>query len=231
VAAEAREEILARIRAALGPERSDAAPGRPPRSAGAAAPPGRMVDLLVDRLEDYRAAVTTVAPGAVAEAVARLLTDAGARRALVPPGLPPDWLPPGIEAVEDAAGISPRAMDAIGHALTGCALAIASLGSLVFDHGPGQGRRAITLVPDHHVCVVREDQIVESLSDAFARIAGAGRAGRPVTFVSGPSATSDIELRRVEGVHGPRRLDVVIALGRDAAGPDPGSKGGGRWRP
>jgi L-lactate dehydrogenase complex protein LldG len=186
------------------------------------------VDLLVDRLEDYRASVTEAPPGAVAEAAARLLADAGATRVLVPPGLPLDWLPPGIEAVQDAAAVSPRAMDAIGHALTGCALAIASLGSLVFDHGPGQGRRAITLVPDHHVCVVREDEIVESLSEAFARIAGAGRAGRPVTFVSGPSATSDIELRRVEGVHGPRRLDVVIELGRDAAQPVPGPNRGRR---
>jgi L-lactate dehydrogenase complex protein LldG len=212
VGAEAREEILARIRAALGPARREATP--PPRPAAPASSSEGLVEMLIDRLTDYRAAVTTVAAGGVAAEVARLLADAGAERVLVPPDLPPEWLPQGLEAIEDTPTIGPQAMDDLGHAVTGCALAIASLGSLIFDHGPGQGRRAITLVPDHHVCVVAEEQIVESLPEAFERLAEAGRAGRPVTFVSGPSATSDIELRRVEGVHGPRRLDVVIALAR-----------------
>jgi L-lactate dehydrogenase complex protein LldG len=211
VGAEARAEILARARAALGGPRPPARPERPAVRADSA-PSAGLVETLVDRLEDYRAAVRAVPAGAVGETVAGLLRAAGAARALVPPGLPPEWLPPGVETVEDDGAIPPRAMDEVAHAVTGCALAIAALGSLVFDHGPGQGRRAITLVPDHHVCVVREDQIVASLPDAFARLAPAGLAGRPVTFVSGPSATSDIELRRVEGVHGPRRLDVVIAL-------------------
>jgi L-lactate dehydrogenase complex protein LldG len=214
VGAEAREEILARVRAALGPARREATPSRPAADTARAAPSERLVELLVERLTDYRAAVTTVGADGVAEEVARLLLDAGAQRVLMPPALPPEWLPPGLEAMTDDAAISAPAMDEVGHAVTGCALAIAALGSLVFDHGPGQGRRALTLVPDHHVCVVREDQIVEALPEAFARLAEAGRAGRPVTFVSGPSATSDIELRRVEGVHGPRRLDVVIALRR-----------------
>jgi L-lactate dehydrogenase complex protein LldG len=212
VGAEARAEILARVRAALAGAPPPDRPERPALQADPV-PPGGLVETLVEALEDYRAAVSTVPAGAVRETVEVLLRAAGADRVLVPPGLPPEWLPPGLETFEDDGAISPHAMDEVGHAVTGCALAIAALGSLVFDHGPGQGRRAITLVPDHHVCVVREDQIVESLPDAFARLAAAGRDGRPVTFVSGPSATSDIELRRVEGVHGPRRLDVVIALG------------------
>jgi L-lactate dehydrogenase complex protein LldG len=95
--------------------------------------------------------------------------------------------------------------------VTGAALAIADTGTIVLDSGPESGRRALTLVPDHHVCVVRAETIVPSVPDAVAALAEAARAGRPVTFVSGPSATSDIELDRVEGVHGPRRLDVIVA--------------------
>lgn len=208
---EARDEILARVRAALGPACvPDVAPPRPPGGgrglAGAA-----LVELLVDRLGDYRADVTRASTGEVRDVVSGLLRARGARRVIVAPGLPPAWRPDGITIVEDAALTGPE-MDDVGHVVTGCALAIAELGSLVFDHGPGQGRRALTLVPDHHVCVVREDQIVETLPEAFEALAASGRAGRPVTFVSGPSATSDIELKRVEGVHGPRRLDVVIEV-------------------
>jgi L-lactate dehydrogenase complex protein LldG len=216
VASEARDDILARVRTALGPAPRPG-PGPPgARSGDGVVAVTSLVDVLVERLEDYRAGVTVVAPDAVADAVGSLLSDAGAVRTLVPVGFPPEWLPPGIEKVDDGTDVDARAMDEIGHVVTGCALAVASLGSLVFDHQRGQGRRAMTLVPDHHVCVVREDQIVASLIEAFDWLAAGVGRGHPVTFVSGPSATSDIELRRVEGVHGPRRLDVVISLGENA---------------
>lgn len=206
--AEARTEILGRVRSARGAAREVPLP-RDYARAGSDTPSG-LVDLLVERLEHYRAHVEVISARAVATRVAALLAERGATRTLVAPGLPREWRPVGIEATEDTAGTTPDDLDAIGHVVTGCAFAVARLGSLVFDHAPDQGRRAITLVPDHHVCVVRADQIVAALPDAIARLDAAARAGRPVTFVSGPSATSDIELRRVEGVHGPRRLDVVV---------------------
>jgi L-lactate dehydrogenase complex protein LldG len=112
--------------------------------------------------------------------------------------------------VPDSADIPPARLDAYDAALTGCALAIAETGTVVLDGGPASGRRALTLVPDHHLCVVRSDQIVATVPDAIAALAPAAREGRPITFVSGPSATSDIELERVEGVHGPRKLDVFV---------------------
>ena len=124
-----------------------------------------------------------------------------------------DWLPPDLEAVPDE-GLDPRALDAMPGALTGCALAIAETGTIVLDAGPRQSRRALTLVPDFHLCVVEEPQVVDGVPAAIRALAPGFRTERrPVTFVSGPSATSDIELSRVEGVHGPRTLEVVLVRG------------------
>ena len=122
---------------------------------------------------------------------------------MLPPGLPPHW---GVAGTVDDAGLSTAELDAIGCVVTACAVAVAGTGTLVLDHGPDQGRRVLTLIPDRHVCVVRADQVVADVPEALARV----DASRPVTFVSGPSATSDIELQRIEGVHGPRTLQVIL---------------------
>jgi L-lactate dehydrogenase complex protein LldG len=127
----------------------------------------------------------------------------------VPTDLPSDWRPDGVELVVDE-GLSASTLDGVDGALTGCALAIAEPGAIVLDAGPGQGRRALTLVPDYHLCVVLEESIVELVPEAVERLAAAISEGRPLTFIAGPSATSDIELNRVEGVHGPRTLHVVV---------------------
>jgi L-lactate dehydrogenase complex protein LldG len=139
-----------------------------------------------------------------------LARGAGARRLAVPPDLPPEWRPDGAELLEDR-GLSPRQLDALDGALTGCALAIAETGTVVLDGGERQGRRVLTLVPDYHLCVVAAESIFELVPEAVGRLEAAVREGRPLTFVSGPSATSDIELSRVEGVHGPRTLNIVVA--------------------
>ena len=129
---------------------------------------------------------------------------------VVPADLPAYWLPEGVEAVADV-DLDIHALDQVGAAVTGCALAIAETGTIVLDAGERQGRRALTLVPDIHLCVVEEAQVVDGVPAAIRRLADTMRAERrPVTFVSGPSATSDIELSRVEGVHGPRRLELIV---------------------
>jgi L-lactate dehydrogenase complex protein LldG len=169
------------------------------------------VTLFAERVEEYRATVHRVGAGEVSECVERIAKDAGARRIGVPGDLPPDWVGSGeIDFVEDAM-LSVQELDQLEGALTGCAVAIAEVGAFVLDGGVGQGRRALTLVPDLHICVVREDQVVGLVPEAVARLGESVRAGRPLTFVAGPSATSDIELDRVEGVHGPRVLHVVVA--------------------
>jgi len=156
----------------------------------------------------------------VADTIRCIAEDAGARRIGIPADLPEEWRPrapgeerapgdTGLELVTDA-GLSVHELDRLDGALTGCAVAIAETGTFVLDGGVGQGRRALTLVPDLHICVVREDQVVGLVPEAVGELEEAVRAGRPLTFVSGPSATSDIELDRVEGVHGPRVLHVVL---------------------
>jgi L-lactate dehydrogenase complex protein LldG len=205
----AREAVLGRIRAALG----DGAPvpdvPRDYRGAGAVGEAGspEVVERFCERVAEYQATVTRVAADEVAAAVARLCQARGARRIAVAAGVE---APRGVEAVADDPPLSPQALDALDGVLTGCALAIAETGTIVLDGGDRSGRRALTLVPDWHVCVVEEHTIVAGVPDAIAALADAARDGRPITFVSGPSATSDIELDRVEGVHGPRTLDVLV---------------------
>jgi L-lactate dehydrogenase complex protein LldG len=150
------------------------------------------VDLFCERVAEYVAKVHRVAPGDLDAAIARVVEG----RAIATPEL----------------DLAPANLDG-RIAVTGCALAIAETGTIVLDGGPESGRRALTLVPDHHICVVRADQIVSSVPEAIAALEPAAREGRPITFVSGPSATSDIELERVEGVHGPRNLDVFVVAG------------------
>jgi L-lactate dehydrogenase complex protein LldG len=200
---------LARIRAANG----SASPTAPavPRGYATRSPlaPDAIADRFAERVDEYRATVHRLAPGAVAERVVLLARERGARRLAVAPGVPEDWRPDGLELVEDRS-LAATVLDRVDGALTGCALGIAETGTLALDGASRSGRRALTLVPDWHVCVVEEDQLVGSVPEAIERLREAATAGRPVTLVSGPSATSDIELRRVEGVHGPRSLDVLL---------------------
>jgi L-lactate dehydrogenase complex protein LldG len=196
----ARDAILASVRRATA---GAAAPEPIPRTylrRGALSPADR-VTRFCERVDDYRATVRRVSLQELRQTI-----DAHAPgRVGVPPGLPAEWRPAG--AVEDH-GLTPRELDALDGVVTGCTAAIAETGTIVLSAGPTEGRRALTLVPDLHVCVVRVAQIFETVPEAFAALAES--ASRPLTFVSGPSATSDIELKRVEGVHGPRNLVVVV---------------------
>jgi L-lactate dehydrogenase complex protein LldG len=206
----ARDDVLNRIRGA------NAAAGHPdpvpvPRDYhrnGALAPSSpELLELLVDRLVDYKATVVEAAPDGVPAAIARGLADAGVTgRVLVPPGLPDGWCP---EGVPDEPGFTPYDLDGFAAVVTASAASCAMTGTIALDGSPDQGRRAVTLVPDVHVCVVRAEQVVETVPELIARL----EPTRPTTFVSGPSATSDIELERVEGVHGPRTLIVVLVSG------------------
>jgi L-lactate dehydrogenase complex protein LldG len=201
----AREAVLSRIREALGP--GVAVPEIPRAYRGPRFDDGA-VDRFCERVAEYRATVTRVAAADLPDTVARLCQERGARRIAVPPG-GPDVLP-GVEVVVDDPPLSPQALDALDGVLTGCALAIAETGTIVLDGGVRSGRRALTLVPDWHVCIVEPASVVAGVPDAVAALAEAAAAGQPITLVSGPSATSDIELDRVEGVHGPRTLDVLV---------------------
>lgn len=211
----ARDEVLGRIRSAL----SDVPAGERPDDVPVARDYRRrgeltgeaLVERFADRVRDYDAEVVRVSVSEVADAVAAACAGQGLDHVVVPPGLPAEWRPAGIEVVQDD-GLAVRRIDEINAAVTGCALAIAETGTLVLDGRGRSGRRVITLVPDHHVCVVTVDQIHDLVPEAMAALAPAVReAAVPVTLVSGPSASSDIELARVEGVHGPRHLTVLIA--------------------
>ncbi|MGZ4436100.1 MAG: LutC/YkgG family protein [Nocardioidaceae bacterium] len=192
----ARDEILARVRAAVADAHEPSDPARGYRDRPVT---GDVVGLFVERVEDYRAVVERCSPEEVETRIAAAL--AGASDVLVPDGLP--WTVPG--ATPDH-GFSAADLDSFDAVVTGATLGIAETGTIVLTHGPGQGRRALTLVPDLHVCVVLASAVVPGVPDATAVLDPA----RPQTWISGPSATSDIELNRVEGVHGPRRLHVLV---------------------
>jgi L-lactate dehydrogenase complex protein LldG len=234
----ARDQILARIRAATaapaGTPSDAGAPGgatsEDAAAAYAALPRAYLrahhdpascdiVDLFAERAADYRAVVERVPVSALAPAITRALAaraaaaaapTAAAARFAVPDGLPAEWvagLPAGTSLVSDVPPLSAAELDQMAGVVTGCAVAIAETGTIILDHGPGQGRRALTLVPDFHLVIVRAGQVAADLPDALARL----DPSRPHTLISGPSATSDIELIRVEGVHGPRTLHVLLA--------------------
>jgi L-lactate dehydrogenase complex protein LldG len=208
----ARDDILGRIRSALA--------AAPPATAGAVPRDYRQagdpidfdpVERFCERVADYDAVVHRVGEDALDRALAETCRERGAVRLAVPAG--PPWQPAGVELAPDDPPLGPRDLDALDGVLTGCALAVAETGSIVLDGAGVSGRRALTLVPDLHLCVVHAGQVVPAVPDAIAALAPAARDGRPITFVSGPSATADIELNRVQGVHGPRRLDVFLVGG------------------
>jgi L-lactate dehydrogenase complex protein LldG len=200
-----RDDFLQRVREALGDR---PAPAAVPRDYHRSLDGVDVVELFAERAADYRATVSRVGADGLPDAIAEALRERGARRLVVPPGLPPAWLSAAeVEALTDEPALDLRALDQSDGVISGCAAAIALTGTIVLDGGPAQGRRALTLLPDYHLCVVRTDQIVGTVSEALTRV----DAARPQTWISGPSATSDIELNRVEGVHGPRTLRVIIA--------------------
>ncbi|MBL1084482.1 lactate utilization protein C [Streptomyces actinomycinicus] len=208
-----RERILGRVRRAL----ADVTPDERPYEEAVARgylrehgdrTTGRTVELLAENLADYRAVVHRCTARELPDLLMRLLAGRGSREVLVPPGLPPGWLAAADPVqVHDRTADTAARLDQVDSVVTGCAVAIAETGTIVLDGSPDQGRRRISLVPDHHVCVVRvPDQVVSSVPQALERL----DPTRPLTWISGPSATSDIELDRVEGVHGPRTLEVVV---------------------
>ncbi|WP_052852750.1 LutC/YkgG family protein [Streptomyces avicenniae] len=171
--------------------------------------PADAVETLAENLADYRALVHRTDTAGLPDLIGRLLAARGSRDVVVPDGFPAEWLPQAdaVRWVQDTPEATPDELDRMDSVLTGCALAIAETGTLVLDGSAGQGRRRITLMPDHHICVVRvPEQVVDSVPEALPRLVPT----RPLTWISGPSATSDIELDRVEGVHGPRTLEVVL---------------------
>lgn len=200
---DARADVLARIRAALADRPT---PPAVPRSYRTGAGAGD-VDLFAERIADYRATVHRVTEP-VSAALTTVLAGRALERIVVPDGFPEPWLPdlPLVREPVDVTALDLATLDKVGAVLTTCRVGIAETGTIVLDAGAGMGPRALSLVPDYHCVVVRADQVVAGVPDAVAAL----DPTRPLTWISGPSATSDIELNRVEGVHGPRTLDVLV---------------------
>lgn len=225
----AREEVLSRIRRALGdrkgPDEPQVGGGGPPVSStvrGVRDPVGEgpsngLLDLFQGRISDYRATFLRCDGRALSHNILERLRFHGLQRLVVPSDLPEEWISGlssgGVELLRDGdpSFLSTAGLASVEGVVTGCALAIAETGTLILDGGPRQGRRAISLLPDYHLCVVLEEQVVGTIPEAIARLQRSlGGDPGPLTLISGPSATSDIELIRVEGVHGPRTLDVIL---------------------
>jgi L-lactate dehydrogenase complex protein LldG len=214
----AREEILRRVRRATHDVPKDERPEDVPVERGYRkeddAPRDDIVERFAERVAEYEATVHRVSESDLPREIAEALERRSIRQLVVPDDLLEEWVPEGVKILSDAAQtpLSNEELDRSDGVLTGCSLGISQTGTIVLDAGEGQGRRALTLLPDYHLCVVREDQIVGLVPEAFAKLEETVKnKGRAITFISGPSATSDIELNRVEGVHGPRTLEVLIA--------------------
>jgi L-lactate dehydrogenase complex protein LldG len=197
-----RNEVLARVRDAIGTARAAAEPI--PRAYRARSDDG--IEQFIDRLHHYQARTHRIPAGELDETVPAILDDRGVRRMAVPDGIPDAWIDR-LEPLRDEPPLDAHTLDQVDGVITTCTVAIAQSGTIILDGRPGMGRRILSLVPDYHLCVVRADQLVGSLPEAIAKL----EPTRPLTFISGPSATVDIEMVRVRGVHGPRRLEVILA--------------------
>jgi L-lactate dehydrogenase complex protein LldG len=201
----ARDEILEKVRAAI-----EHAPPTPdvPRDYRTTTDDG--LETFFDRLAHYEATTHKTSDQELDDTVREILKD---RKVVTPAGIPDEWVAK-ANPIRDDPPLSNQDLDASDGVITTCALAIAQTGTIILDGGPGMGRRALTLVPDYHLCIVKQHQIVSSVPEAMARL----QKDRPLTFISGPSATVDIEMVRVRGVHGPRRLEVIVVI---EPSPDP----------
>jgi L-lactate dehydrogenase complex protein LldG len=211
----ARAEVLRRIRAAKGGASEEGAAragwegiGRGYRRVGTRERE-LMLELLEDRLRDYDARVVRTRVEDVARSVGGMLAERRVRRMVVPVGMAREWLPEGVEFVVDE-GLSAEVLDGVDGVLTGATVAIAETGTVVLQNVAGQGRRVVSLVPDYHLCVVKVEDVVETVPEAMDRLQRS--AVLATTFISGPSATADIEMTRIKGVHGPRSLDVILVV-------------------
>lgn len=213
----AREEMLHRIRTALRdvPEREQPQDVVVERNylRSEAVPCEEVLERFVERVTEYKVTVQRIEESSLPETIAMACAARGVQRLVIPRDLPDRWLPAGVERLRDDSTLTYQQLDTSDGVLTGCALGIAQTGTIVLDGDAHQGRRVITLLPDYHLCVVYENQIVNLVPEAIARLGDAVHSRQPITFISGPSATSDIELNRVEGVHGPRTLDVLVVRG------------------
>ena len=210
----ARKLILERVQSAIGhrPEGRDSAATASAEISRTYVRSGRLelearLDMFKERLHDYDARVTDASTASLAGTVGDVLSDCRQTKIIIADGLPTEFLPRGFDILpERDAAIED--LDTCGAVITTCSVAIGATGTIVLTHGPGEGARLLTLLPDRHVCIVKVEQIVETVPEAFERLAQF--ATRPLTFISGPSATADIEMIRVRGVHGPRFLDVIL---------------------
>lgn len=216
----AKEQVLQRIQKALADVPATADPQAAFATAidrsyhqQADADREQIIEDFIDRVTEYKATVRRVTAADLPAKIAETLAGRNVQRLVIPHDLPEAWLPTNLTLLRDSGELSYDELDNSDGVLTGCALGIAQTGTIVLDHSAGQGRRAISLVPDYHLCIVDTDQVVGLVPEGIAKLSPAVRSGRPITFISGPSATSDIELNRVEGVHGPRTLDVLVVDG------------------
>lgn len=207
----AKQEILERVRRSIADRAADGATGyrsirRDYRQAGDLSATQR-TELFVERIEDYGCAVSICAESEMPATLGFLLTERSKKNLLATADIPAAWLPSSFVFRRDE-DLSYAELDAAEGVVTRCALAIADTGTIVLRHSSGAGRRALTLIPDYHLCLLFERQIVETVPEAIRQMSSFGADA--LTTISGPSATADIEMTRVKGVHGPRTLDVIL---------------------